>query len=144
MFRRCGRTLRFVPYFRISEAARLLGISDDSLRRWADEGRLRLERDDSGRMVVDGLEVARVAEELRPAESPLRTARESARNHFPGVVVAVRKDAVMAQVEIQAGPHRVVSLMSREAVDDLGLEVGVAAIASVKATNVVVDLPVAR
>ena len=68
--------------------------------------------------------------------------RESARNHFPGIVTGVSKDGVMAQVEIQAGPHRVVSLMSREAADELGLDVGVAAIASVKATNVVVDVPV--
>ncbi|WP_046769160.1 TOBE domain-containing protein [Jiangella alkaliphila] len=133
-----------MPQFRIADAARLLGVSDDSLRRWADAGRLRLDRDDAGRMVVDGVELARVAREIGPDEAALPTPRESARNHFPGIVISVKKDGVMAQVEIQAGPHRVVSLMSREAADELGLDVGVAAIASVKATTVVVDLPAAR
>ncbi|NED95283.1 excisionase family DNA-binding protein [Phytoactinopolyspora alkaliphila] len=133
-----------MPHFRISEAARLLGVSDDSVRRWADNGRLRLVQDDTGRMAVDGAELARVAKELVPAESALPAPRESARNHFPGLVTAVHKDGIMAQVEIQAGPHRVVSLMSREAAEELGLEVGVAAIASIKATNVVVDLPRGR
>jgi molybdopterin-binding protein len=93
-------------------------------------------------MVVDGVELARIAREIVPAEAAMPAPRESARNHFPGIVTGVRKDGVMAQVEIQAGPHRVVSLMSREAADELGLDVGVAAIASVKATNVVVDVPV--
>lgn len=130
-----------MPHFRIAEAARLLGMSDDSLRRWAEAGRVSLEQDDAGRKVVDGVELARVAREIVPAEQALPAPRGSARNHFPGIVIAVRKDDVMAQVEIQAGPHRVVSLLSREAVDELGLAVGVAAIASVKATNVVVDLP---
>jgi molybdopterin-binding protein len=130
-----------VPQFRISEAARLLGTSDDSLRRWVDAGKVTAERDGAGRLVVDGAELARVARELVKTAEVLPTPRESARNHFPGIVTGVRKDDVMAQVEIQAGPHRVVSLMSREAADELGLEVGVAAVASVKATNVVVDLP---
>jgi molybdopterin-binding protein len=130
-----------VPHHRISDAARLLGVSDDSLRRWADAGRLTFSRDRAGRMVVDGVELARIAREIGPAESAIPAPRESARNHFPGIVTGVRKDDVMAQVEIQAGPHRVVSLMSREAADELGLDVGVAAIASVKATNVVVDVP---
>lgn len=130
-----------MPHYRIADAARLLGVSDDSLRRWADSGRVRLDQDSSGRMVVDGVELARVAVEIVPAEAALPPPRESARNHFPGVITSVRKDGVMAQVEIQAGPHRVVSLMSREAADELGLDIGVAAIASVKATTVVVDLP---
>jgi molybdopterin-binding protein len=130
-----------VPHYRISDAARLLGVSDDSLRRWAEAGRIGVSHDDTGRMVVDGVELARVAREIVPAESALPVPRESARNHFPGVVTDVRKDGVMAQVEIQAGPHRVVSLMSREAADELGLDVGVVAIASIKATNVVVDVP---
>jgi molybdopterin-binding protein len=133
-----------VPQFRIAEAARLLGVSDDSLRRWADAGRVELSQDDSGRLVVDGVELARVAREIVPAESPLPLPRESARNHFPGVVTDVRRDGVMAQVEIQSGPHRVVSLMSREAADELGLEIGVVAIASVKATVVVIDVPAGR
>jgi molybdopterin-binding protein len=130
-----------VPQFRIAEAARLLGTSDDSLRRWVDAGKVTAERDSAGRLVVDGTELARVARELVKTADVLPTPRESARNHFPGIITAVRKDGVMAQVELQAGPHRVVSLMSREAADELGLEVGVAAVASVKATNVVVDLP---
>ena len=130
-----------MPQFRIAEAARLLGTSDDSLRRWVDAGKVTAERDSAGRLVVDGTELARVARELVKTADVLPTPRESARNHFPGIITAVRKDGVMAQVELQAGPHRVVSLMSREAADELGLEVGVAAVASVKATNVVVDLP---
>jgi molybdopterin-binding protein len=130
-----------VPHYRISDAARLLGVSDDSLRRWGEAGRVEMSHDDTGRLVVDGVELARIAREIVPAESAVPVPRESARNHFPGVVTDVRKDGVMAQVEIQAGPHRVVSLMSREAADELGLDVGVVAIASVKATNVVVDVP---
>jgi molybdopterin-binding protein len=130
-----------VPHYRISDAARLLGVSDDSLRRWGEAGRVEMSRDGTGRLVVDGVELARIAREIVPAESAIPVPRESARNHFPGVVTDVRKDGVMAQVEIQAGPHRVVSLMSREAADELGLDVGVVAIASVKATNVVVDVP---
>lgn len=130
--------------FRISEAARFLGVSDDSVRRWADAGRLELTTDASGRFVVEGAELARLAKEIVPADPSLPLPTESARNHFPGLVTDVRKDGVMAQVEIQAGPHRVVSLMSREAADELGLEPGVAAVASIKATNVVVDLPAGR
>ncbi len=130
-----------MPHHRISDAARLLGVSDDSLRRWAEAGRVEVSRDDAGRLVVDGVELARVARDIVPAEAALPAPKESARNHFPGIITDVRKDGVMAQVEIQAGPHRVVSLMSREAADELALEVGVVAIASVKATNVVVDLP---
>jgi molybdopterin-binding protein len=130
--------------FRISDAARLLGVSDDSVRRWADAGRVEFETDESGRLVVNGAELARLAKEIVPSDPSLPLPTESARNHFPGLVTDVRKDGVMAQVEIQAGPHRVVSLMSREAADELGLEPGVAAVASVKATNVVVDLPPRR
>ena len=130
-----------MPHHRIADVARLLGVSDDSVRRWAEAGRVEVSRDHAGRLVVDGVELARVAREIVPEESPLPIPRESARNHFPGIVTDVRKDGVMAQVEIHAGPYRVVSLMSREAADELGLEVGVVAIASVKATNVVVDVP---
>ena len=126
---------------RVSEAARILGISDDSLRRWAEAGKVTFTVDESGRRVLEGAELARVAREIVPAEPAVAIPRESARNHFPCVVTSVTRDGVMAQVEIQAGPHRVVSLMSREAADDLGLDVGVIAVASVKATTVVVDLP---
>jgi molybdopterin-binding protein len=140
--RRCGYSPR-VPTFRIREAADLLGISDDTLRRWADAGRVPSFAED-GRRVIDGAELARFAEELatnvgRPDARPI--VGESARNRFVGLVTKVVRDTVMAQVDIQAGPHRVVSLMSREAADELKLEPGVIAVASVKATNVVVELP---
>lgn len=127
--------------FRISEAANLLGVSDDTVRRWADQGRLSLTKSDNGRLVVEGTVLAAFAQDL--AESPEHEVviRESARNQFRGIVTKVTKDIVMAQVEIQAGPFRVVSLMSREAADDLGLEPGVLAVASVKSTHVVVELP---
>jgi molybdopterin-binding protein len=137
-----------VTAYRISEAAGLLGVSDDTVRRWADGGRLVTERDDGGRRVVDGPVLARFAEELAASgESPAPRAAivgESARNRFPGIVTRVRRDGVMAQVDIQAGPHRIVSLMSREAADELGLEPGVLAVGSVKATNVVVEVPERR
>jgi molybdopterin-binding protein len=133
-----------VSTFRIRQAAELLGVSDDTLRRWADSGRIPTTADSSGRQVIDGAALARLAEELaaaseRPEARPVVS--ESARNRFMGLVTRVLRDTVMAQVEIQAGPHRVVSLMSREAADELGLEPGVLAIAAVKSTNVVVELP---
>ena len=129
--------------YRIKQAAELLGVSDDTVRRWAETGRLRTTTDES-RQAIAGEELARLAIELaesgeRPEPGPIVQA--SARNRFVGLVTRVVRDTVMAQVEIQAGPHRVVSLMSREAADDLALEPGVMAIASVKSTNVVVELP---
>ena len=131
------------PQYRIRQAAELLGVSDDTVRRWADNGRLATSRDASNRQVIDGEVLAAFAEELAAQAPPTsrRTVAQSARNHFRGLVTKVIKDTVMAQVEIQAGPFRVVSLMSREAADDLGLEPGVLAVASVKSTNVVVELP---
>jgi molybdopterin-binding protein len=127
--------------YRISEAAELLGVSSDTVRRWADAGRLPTVRTEQGHREVDAVELARFAASL--PDPPVRRliARESARNHFAGIVTRVVKDTVMAQVEIQAGPHRVVSLLSREAVDELGLAPGVRAVASVKATNVVIEVP---
>jgi molybdopterin-binding protein len=128
--------------YRIREAAQLLGVSDDSLRRWAEHGRLASDVDENGRRVIDGAELARFAQE---AAAPMPEAgvvgRASARNRFVGLVTRVVRDDVMAQVELQCGPYRVVSLMSREAADDLGLEPGVTAVASVKSTNVVVEIP---
>ena len=118
------------------QAAELLGVSDDTLRRWADSGRLPTGKDDAGRQVVEGADLAELARSL--ADEPA-VRGVSARNALPGIVTRVVRDAVMAQVELQAGPYRVVSLMSREAADELGLEVGVLATASVKATNVVVE-----
>jgi molybdopterin-binding protein len=130
-----------VPTYRIREAAQLLGVSDDSLRRWAEGGRLATSTDDTGRQVVDGAELARFAEEHAGPVPPVGpVSQESARNRFVGLVTRVVRDTVMAQVEMQCGPDRVVSLMSREAADELGLAPGVTAVAAVKATNVVVEV----
>ena len=127
--------------YRIREAAELLGVSDDSLRRWADSGRVATTTDANGRRVIDGAELARfAAENAAPVPEAGPTNRESARNRFVGLVTRVSRDTVMAQVEMQCGPYRVVSLMSREAADELGLEPGVTAVASVKSTNVVVEV----
>lgn len=123
------------------QAARLLGVSADTVRRWADAGRLSTRRDEAGRRLVDGPDLAAFAVELaqqaeaEPGEAPYT----SARNAFAGIVTAVKLGDVAAQVEIQAGPHRLVSLLTREAVEELGLEVGVEAVARVKSTNVHVD-----
>ena len=131
-----------MPSYRIREAAELLGVSDDSLRRWADSGRVATSTDSAGRIVIDGAELARVAEQHAAPVPPVGPiGRESARNRFVGLVTRVVRDTVMAQVEMQCGPYRVVSLMSREAADELGLEPGVTAVASVKSTNVVVEVP---
>jgi molybdopterin-binding protein len=133
-----------MPTFRIKEAAGLLGVSDDTLRRWADGGRVETTTDAAGRLAVDGVALARLAQDLAETadhgESRTVVAR-SARNRFQGLVTRVVRDAVMAQVEIQAGPYRVVSLLSREAADELGLETGMLAVATVKATNVSVEIP---
>jgi molybdopterin-binding protein len=123
---------------RISEAAALLGVSDDTVRRWLDSGRLTQGADEHGRRTVEAASVAAIMADHAPATEPI--VRQSARNRFPGIVTRVERDGVMALVEIQAGPHRVVSLMSREAADELGLEPGTRAAATVKATNVVVEL----
>jgi molybdopterin-binding protein len=133
-----------MPVFKLSEAARLLGVSYDTVRRWSDAGRLALVADETGRLGVDGAELARVAVEVGEragAQTGGQVASQSARNTFAGIVTKVIVDKVMAQIEIQAGPYRVVSLMSREACDELGLRPGVLAVAAVKATNVVVQLP---
>lgn len=130
-----------MPSYRIREAADLLGVSDDSLRRWADGGRVATGTDDAGRRVIDGVELARFAEQqARPLPEVGLISRESARNRFVGLVTRVVRDKVMAQVELQCGPYRVVSLMSTEAADELGLEPGVTAVAAVKSTNVVVEI----
>ena len=126
---------------RIGEAADRLGVSVDTVRRWADAGELRVARTAGGQREVDDADVARlVAERTASAPEPVIVA-QSARNRFAGIVTRVVKDKVMAQVELQAGPFRVVSLMSREACDELGLRPGVSAIAAVKSTNVVVEVP---
>jgi molybdopterin-binding protein len=129
------------PTYRISEAAALLGVSDDTVRRWIDSDRLPARREGSGPAVVDGADLARVATQLHEPPEPGTTRSSSARNRLTGIVTRVVRDTVMAQVEIQAGPFRVVSLMSREAADELGLDIGVRAVATVKATQVSVDIP---
>jgi molybdopterin-binding protein len=125
---------------RISDAAELLGVSDDTVRRMIDAGRLRADKDAGGRLTVTGADVAAVAQELAHPAPVGPVADESARNRMRGLVTRVLKDTVMAQVELQCGPFRIVSLMSREAVDDLGLEVGSVAVASIKSTNVVIGV----
>lgn len=126
--------------YRIAEAAELLGVSDDTVRRWIDQGRLSSVQV-GGRASIDGVELAALAESLADSPDSEGRQRSSARNRLPGIVVAVRKDAVMAQVEMVCGPHRVVSLMSSDAADELGLVPGARATASIKSTNVVVERP---
>ncbi|TDP32541.1 molybdopterin-binding protein [Nocardia ignorata] len=145
----CGRFIYVSPYLRnypgrvallrIKEAADLLGVSDDTVRRWIDSGALSASKDSAGRLVVEGRELAALAvEQARTPHTEVGSA-SSARNRFPGLVTRVVTDKVMAQVEMQCGPFTVVSLMSSEAVRELGLEPGSVALASVKATTVVVE-----
>jgi molybdopterin-binding protein len=124
--------------YRLGEVADLVGVSVDTVRRWADEGKVRSKRTAAGQRLLDGKSLARF---LAANASPGETMPASARNQLRGIVTKVVKDTVAAQVEIQAGPYRLVSLMTREAADELGLAPGVVAIAVVKATNVVVQLP---
>lgn len=124
--------------YRVSEAAEVLAVSDDTVRRWIDQGRLEATQV-AGRTTVAGVDLAALAEVLagEPDVDGRRTS--SARNRLHGIVVAIKKDTVMAQVELICGPNRIVSLMSAEAADELGLVPGARAVASVKATNVVVE-----
>ena len=130
-----------MSHLRISDAAALLGVSDDTVRRMVDSGRLDAGRDASGRLVVDGADLAEIAVEIASPAPPGPVTDESARNRMRGIVTRVVKDTVMAQVELQCGPFRIVSLMSSEAVDALELEPGSVAVASIKATNVIVGVP---
>ena len=129
-----------VPTYRIAEAAELLGVSDDTLRRWVEAGRISA-TSTGGRSAVDGADLAALAAELADQPEPSRSSQVSARNRMTGLVTRVVKDQVMAQVEMICGPYRLVSLMSAEAATELGLEPGVTAIASVKSTNVIVERP---
>jgi molybdopterin-binding protein len=126
---------------RLGEAAELLGVSADTLRRWAVAGRITTQRTAGGQRTVARAEVARLAAERRRAGADRPIVAQSARNRFPGVVTAVRADTVAAVVEVQAGPHRLVSLLTREAADELGLEPGKQVICVVKATDVIVEVP---
>jgi molybdopterin-binding protein len=126
---------------RIREAAQFIGVSDDTVRRWIDSGSLVATLDDAGRKVIDGYALARFARsQATTAPNPLGVA-SSARNRFVGLVTDIRRDAVMAQVELQCGPFKVVSLMSSDSVTDLGLELGSVAVAVVKSTTVIVETP---
>jgi molybdopterin-binding protein len=133
-----------MPQIRIPEAARYLGVSDDTVRRWIDNGTLASEKNASGRTVVDGLELATLARKNAVLPDDPSDVGRSARNRFVGLVTDITMDRVMAQVELQCGPFRVVSLMSSEAVRELGLELGSVAIAVVKATTVIVETPSPR
>lgn len=130
-----------MPQFRFSEAAGLLGVSDDTVRRWVRAGQLAAGVDAAGRKVIDGAELAAFAREQATRPDDPSPVGRSARNRFVGLVTEVTVDKVMAQVELQCGPQRVVSLMSAEAVRELGLRPGVLAVAVVKATTVVVETP---
>lgn len=128
-----------MAHIRISDAAKFLGVSDDTVRRWIAGGTLASVTDASGRMAVKGSVLAAFAREQSRAVPGTSGSASSARNRFVGLVTAVKTDAVMAQVEMQCGPFRVVSLMSSESVDDLGLEPGSIAVAVIKSTNVIVE-----
>jgi len=126
-------------HLRISQAAELLRVSPDTVRRLVDSGHIKTARSVGGQRRVDGAALARYMASLPRPDVPQR-ATESARNRFPGIITRVVKDGVAAHVEMQAGPHRIVSLITRESADELGLKPGVVAVASVKATNVVIEL----
>ncbi|GHD80463.1 molybdopterin-binding protein [Salinibacterium amurskyense] len=133
-----------MAHYRISEAAGLLGVSDDTVRRWIAADGLPVTLDDAGRQVIDGADLAQRAQERAQQAQQLEAASEttsSARNRMVGLVTGILSDTVMSQVELQCGPHRIVSLMSTEAVRDLKLEIGSLAVAVVKATMVVVEAP---
>jgi molybdopterin-binding protein len=130
-----------MPLMRIKDAASFLGVSDDTVRRWVDSGALEASADEAGRKVVDGYQVALLARDQAHAVADPSGVGRSARNRFVGLVTDIKEDTVMAQVELQCGPFRVVSLMSSEAVHDLGLELGSVAIAVVKSTTVIVETP---
>ncbi|MDE3065315.1 MAG: helix-turn-helix transcriptional regulator [Acidobacteriota bacterium] len=127
--------------YRIGQVAELLGVSPDTVRRWADGGRIASTTGPGGRRSFDGVDLARFAVELAGEQAAEHPRAQSARNRFVGIVTKVTKDKVAAQVEIQSGAHRFVSMITREAVDDLGLAPGVVVEAVVKATNVGVEIP---
>ena len=126
---------------RIGEAASQLGVSPDTLRRWAEAGRVAVELTRGGQRTVSQSDVARLAAERRRGGSDRPIVAQSARNRFPGVVTRVERDGVAAVVEVQAGPHRLVSLITREASEELELEPGDEVVCTVKATDVLVEVP---
>lgn len=130
-----------MPHLRITDAATFLGVSDDTVRRWVDQGELDATTDPAGRKVVDGYQLAVLARRRSTAVTDPSGVASSARNRLVGLVTSIQMDTVMAQVELQCGPFRIVSLMSSEAVRDLGLELGSVAVAVVKSTTVIVETP---
>ena len=129
---------------RVGQAAEILGVGVDTIRRWESEGRLALVRSAGGQRQVPIAEVTRLLAERRTASPDRPIVAQSARNRFAGIVTRIEQDRVAAVVEVQAGPHRLVSLMTSEAVDDLGLRIGDEAVCVVKATNVIVEIPAGR
>src|SRR6188472_403942 len=133
-----------VTRLRVGQAAEMLGVSVETLRRWEADGRLRMARSEGGQRMVDVGEITRLLWERRRAATDRPIVAQSARNRFAGIVTRIEKDRVAAVVEVLAGPHRLVSLMTAEAVDELGLVVGQEAVCVVKATNVIVEVPSSR
>jgi molybdopterin-binding protein len=129
---------------RVGQAAEMLGVSVDTLRRWERDGRLRMARSAGGQRVVEVDEISRLLDERRKTARDRPIVAQSARNRFAGIVTRIERDGVAAVVEVIAGPHRLVSLMTAEAVDDLRLAIGDEAICIVKATNVIVEVPSGR
>jgi molybdopterin-binding protein len=129
-----------VAYFRAGEAAELLGVSVDTVRRLADDGQLKTKRTAGGHRHIDGKDLARYLAEHASQVEPAGMI-QSARNRFAGLVTSVQRDKLTAIVELQSGPHRLVSLMTREAADELGLVVGDMAVAAVKSTSVIIEIP---
>ena len=138
------QTIPSAGRLRVGQAAEMLGVSVETLRRWEQEGRLRVERSPGGQRLIEIAEVMRLLDERRRATVERPIVAQSARNRFPGVVTRVERDGVAAVVEVRAGPHRLVSLLTAEAVEELGLRVGDEAVCVVKATNVIIEIPLAR
>jgi molybdopterin-binding protein len=139
-----ARGTKAQPALRVGQAAEMLQVSVETLRRWESEGRLKVERSDGGQRLVPIAEVTRLLAEKRSQALDRPIVAGSARNRFPGIITRIEKDRVAAVVEVIAGPHRMVSLMTAEAVDELGLKVGDEAVCVVKATNVVVEVAARR
>ena len=136
-----GSRERAAARIRVGQAAEMLQVSVETLRRWETEGRLRMERSEGGQRLVEIGEISRLIDERRKAATDRPIVAQSARNRFPGVITRIEADKVAAVVEVIAGPHRLVSLMTAEAVRELGLKVGDEAVCVVKATNVIVEIP---
>ena len=129
---------------RIGQAAELLGVSVETLRRWEVDGKLRTRRSAGGQRVVASTEITRLRAQRRKQDATRSGPLQSARNRFAGVVTRIERDRVAAIVEVLAGPHRLVSLLTAEAIDDMQLKVGDEAVCVVKATNVIVEVPARR